>query len=137
MNGLSWILYLADVSNSTRVVAIGLTAVAVLAVAVSAFIYVVNLEDSDEESRAKAGSFVRNICKRFLPLAIVAYAVFAFLPTQRTLMLIAASEIGEDVLSTATAQNIGGEAGELATDSLRLLRKYVSEQLGETEVSKD
>lgn len=46
-------------------------------------------------------------------------------------MLIVASQVGEQVINSKQAQEIGGDAGALAADSIRLLRKYVNEQLDE------
>lgn len=133
MNGLSWILYFADVSASLRWFLTAGAIIGAVGVVVGIIAFFISLDDSMGESDQKsAGGFSGRMLKSFLPFGVCAFVVASLLPSQNTLMLIAASEVGETILTSDTAQKVGGEAGEIAVDSLKLLRKYLDEQLGGT-----
>lgn len=139
MNGLSWLLYLSDLAgNIGPVFALGSGACVVGGIAhlVAGGImrgdalYSWN-EGKDMEGQGKA---LQKRATRFI-LPAIALAIFAAaVPSRTTIMMIAASEMGETILASKEVQDVGGEAGALAADSLKLLRKYVTEQLaGEAE----
>jgi hypothetical protein len=133
MNGLSWLLYGADVAGNLQGTAILVVVASVIVVCILGIITGVSMSYApDDEDKARAKWAVGKIGLA-MTVAIGFAVVATFIPSRNTIMLIAASEVGETVLASAEAQQLGGEAGALATDSLRLLRKYVSEQLGETE----
>lgn len=124
MNSVSWLIYAGGVVDNLRTtIGIGLVGTCIVCV-FSPLGFMVSDKSPDD--------WVTWI-KRFLSKAIVPVfvgaAVLVVAPGRDALMLIAASEIGETVLASKDAQTIGGEAGALATDSLKLLRKYVTEQL--------
>lgn len=132
MNSVSWLLYAAEVTDSLKTT-VGITMLA--SAMVGAFVAlmapmaldVLDWGVSPKQFYAAIWKTVRVA----LPLALLLYAA---LPSKGTIMLIAASQVGESIITSAEAQKIGGEAGALANDSLRLLRKYVNDQLqGETE----
>lgn len=75
--------------------------------------------------------FLRGVARLMSVIFPLCLLFWIVTPSKNTIMLIAASEVGETVLTSEKAQEIGGEAGALATDSLRVLRKFINEQLGE------
>lgn len=130
MNSLSWLLYLADVSEGARWVAMFSMIICGLITAGSLVVWWAIVSESptdDQEQEVK--KWVGRVWSFFAPVFVISMMVFILVPQRQTLMLIAASEIGETVLASSQAQAIGGEAGELAVDSLRVLRQFITEQL--------
>lgn len=135
MNGLSWMLYWSDVvGNLGPLLVIGGVVLCggALIMAVVGATYRDYARSRDEDDWKSERSLQK---KAWAPALFGAtlIAAAAFVPSKNTIMLIAASEVGETVIASGEAQKLGGEAGQLATDSLRLLRKYVSDQLAEGE----
>lgn len=135
MNQLSWLLYLADVAGNAGVAAwlgiVGCAIAAVVFVVSGAFIRDFAEFKRDPDAVIAQGKALQRKAIPLIAVAGVILAVGVLVPSRSTIMLIAASEVGETVLASKDVQSIGGEAGALATDSLKLLRKYVTEQLGE------
>lgn len=136
MNSLSWLLYAADVAQGIKVgggIAATFMVVGGVAAMPMSFLagetYYFYTEDEKEEARARPG-IIRDVAKKVIIGGVILLSVGAVLPSRTTIMLIAASEVGETILASPQAQEIGGEAGELATDSLRVLRNFINEQLG-------
>ena len=128
MNQLSWLLYLSEVSESARGMAGVVGGIGLLGgIVAAAFSVPVGLVLSDMDIDLRP--FLKKAIGPVATACVVAGLVWVFVPSKGTLMLIAASEVGETVLASKDVQDIGGEAGALATDSLKLLRKYVTEQL--------
>lgn len=124
MNGLSWLIYGSEVAGNLRVAAIiGLAAGGVVG-------FIMPPKGAEWFEAPPFGGFTRR--GPWLAIAAAA-ALLVAVPSKNTIMLIAASQVGETVLASKDVQAIGGEAGALATDSLKLLRKYVTEQLGEAD----
>lgn len=135
MNSLSWLLYLSDVVGNAGVVIV-LICIGCATAAVTFVVAGAKQRDLSEYKRDQAGELERGkaLQNKAAPLVIVIgvlMGVGIFIPNKNTIMLIAASQVGETVLASRDVQAIGGEAGALASDSLKLLRKYVTEQLGE------
>lgn len=131
MNTLSWLLYAAEVLGNVQnvsVVAATVTGIAAVTCLGAAGMVISSYpDDNDRANHAWLLSKVK-------PLVIACFCaglLAALLPSKNTIMLIAASEVGETILTSEKAQEIGGEAGALATDSLRVLRKFINEQLVE------
>lgn len=134
MNQLSWLLYLSDVAGNVGVVgvlgAIG-CGVGGLVCVIAGGIARAEADDSwnaGKDLEGKGAALQRKAVS-FVAPAIALAVMTAAVPSRNTVMMIAASEVGETVLASKDVQDIGGEAGALATDSLKLLRKYVTEQL--------
>lgn len=131
MNGLSWLLYFADVSEGIRLLATFGWIIAGLAVA-GAIGFWINVEDNsphDKEAQEAASRVFSKTFWSFLPLFLISITLFTAIPQRQTFMLIAASEFGESILDNEDIQAIGGEAGDLAVDSMRFLREYINDQL--------
>lgn len=124
MNTLSWLLYASDAFGSAKTASV----VILIACGFTGLFAAIFSPIISEYTNAVA--FVKKAFRPFLWTASIALGVAILVPSQNTIMLIAASEAGEQILSSAKAQEIGGEAGGLATDSIKLLRKYINDQLG-------
>lgn len=138
MNFLSWILYLADVSESLKgwlqffaVLATFAVFIAAMCVAfIMSFISEAkgkngnHKEEIDFLTAVRDGLF-KTTLRYSVPIFLVMFLLGAFIPSKQTFMLIAASEVGEDVILSPAA----GEVGEVAMDSLRLLKDYINKQL--------
>lgn len=128
MNDISWFLYFVDISqNSVGIAVIGIaflfTAMVVLWIR-GAMIK----EDSYEKDDPnwKLGSTLqRNGLKLLIPIVVL--AIFSCLvPSKQTLYMIAASQVGEEILKL---EDIGGDIGALSKDALTLLRQNIQEQI--------
>lgn len=132
MNSLSWLLYGADVSEGLRWVTLFSMIVCGLIIAGSIAGFFAMLDDGTaDEGYQSFMKWMGKVWGLFVPIFLVSMLVFILTPQRNTIMLIAASEVGETVLASSQAQTIGGEAGELAVDSLRVLRKFINDQLDE------
>jgi hypothetical protein len=130
MNNLSTLLYVADVVDSLKVIVM-LFAVGLFGLCCGLFLYGAATRDNaySDGVKWKHGLRAQVIGLWLLLLPAVFLSAWVFIPYRQTVMLIAASETGEDILSTDAARQIGGEAGEVALDSLRLLHQYIKQQL--------
>lgn len=127
MNSLSWLIYGAEVFDNLRSASAGFLFIGGMCVVLSPMAFMIADLGPDDAMRWYGKHWGKMA-------AIAAAAAVIFLiatPSKTTIMLIAASELGETVLASSEAQKIGGEAGALATDSLRVLRKFINEQLDE------
>lgn len=130
MNGLSWLLYFADVSEGIRLVSTfgWIISAVIVFVAVAIWISIQDSappkEDAEEVTKVLSKTFWF-----FMPMFVVCIFLFVAIPQRQTFMLIAASEFGEEVLNNTDIQSIGGEAGDLAIDSMRFLREYINDQI--------
>lgn len=131
MNSLSWLLYAAEVAGNAQGVAVGVAVVTGISAGVCAGAAGMVISSyPDENDRANNKWLLSKV--RPLAVASICFAMLAAtLPSRNTIMLIAASEVGETVLASDQAQQIGGEAGALAADSLKVLRKFINGQLDE------
>lgn len=132
MNGLSWLLYLSNVAEAVGIASVLVLIGCAVASLGSGVAWIISDDPERWESDRKARAAAKGVMKVVIPVAIICLTISIFVPGKNTIMLIAASELGEDVLKTDAVQKAGGEAGEIAVDSLKLLRKYLDEQLGET-----
>lgn len=101
MNGLSWLIYLADVAGSvgfafTVATVIGIVVVAICLIAVP----ISEGEAIADENRPKWLS----VLKTFSAIAIVGFFLGGITPSKETVYAIAASEMGEQVVTSPTGQ---------------------------------
>ena len=142
MNALSWMIYLAEVSDSVRWFVWTGAFVSLLAAVVSViawFAFEADLEK--DEARIKGWktnipeSTIQDAVSNLLgarvsvkaalriaaPMFIVLFIIASFLPSKQTIMLIAASQVGEQVLNTDAAKEVGG----IGLDTLHNLNDYL------------
>lgn len=133
MNSLSWLLYGAEVAGNAQGVFVGITiATGMSAIACLAGAGLIISSWPDENDRAN-NKWLMGKVRPLLQICVTFAVLAAVMPSRNTIMLIAASEVGETVLASPEAQQLGGEAGALAADSLRVLRKFINEQLADGE----
>lgn len=126
MNTLSVLLYLADLAGNITGLAVAALIILGLSLAFSWMPFLF----ADKSPSDWTGWLASTLRRLILPIGICA-VIISLMPSRNTIMLIAASEVGEAALASEQAQEIGGEAGQLATDSLRVLRKFINDQLEE------
>lgn len=134
MNGLSWIIYGASVAGGIKVILeiAAFLSVGGIAVSLGAMYGPMDWSsDTEEERRRKERQRTGGArwLKR-LPAIALAFAIMSVLiPNRDSIYLIGASQAGEQILALQEVQEIGGEAGALASDTIKLLRSMVSDQL--------
>lgn len=133
MTSLSWLLYLAEASGRIGTL-VGIAAVvgAVVTFVLWLIAFMERTTAFNDNDRAKAAVMAK-LPFKYLPWLFGMFLVTALLPSKQTILTIAAVEIGNRAIQSESAQELGGELGEIATDSLRLVRKFLDDQLGEAE----
>lgn len=107
MNTLSFILYLADVSGFidrfASIIGIGGIIIAIIAFTIGQLaVTEENYTGKAEEERKVVRAFAFGLLKYAMPALLLA----TFIPSQKTLYLIAASEIGEEVVMSETGEKV-------------------------------
>lgn len=127
MNDLSWILYGIEIAGNVRFLSVGAL---IMGGACCAFcglwLIIESGISSDENSLQIVGKGVKN----GVVALCIGSALLVIVPSKDTMRLIAMSQIGESVFANGEVQELTGEAGALARDSLKLLRQVVTDQLG-------
>lgn len=99
MNSLSWLLYFSDVVSTLKsTVAIA----GVMTILIMGFVTIVSFI---EELQKLQKWSIRSVI-----VGVVLVFSAPFIPSQRTIMMIAASEFGEEIATSAEAKNLGGKA---------------------------
>lgn len=130
MNGLSWFLYLADISGGIQSLLVAVAFFTLIGCVVLVVVGSVFRDRSyrgyeDIEARVING---KKLQKRASLLLIPAFMVALFsvsIPSKETFYLIGASQIGEKVIALKEAQEFGGDVGDLAKDTIKLLRNKI------------
>lgn len=123
MNSLSWLIYLAGVLEKVGIFVIATGIISGAAAIVIGIAVGVIAVDGDDSSKPQRALWVA------LTVFSASFLVGAIIPSRATMYAIAASEIGEDVLSSDTAKEVGDEAAGIARDSLKVIRKFLDERL--------
>ena len=111
MNNLSWLIYLADAAGSLCCV---ITAMSVAAGITSAVCLVASL--AAETTWGCEGA--RRIMRRSAPCMVICAIIAALLPSRQTVLMIAASEVGQRV---AGSQQVAG----MVDPGLELVRTWI------------
>lgn len=137
MNSVSWFLYLVDVSRGIQTIFV-LAAVSCLVLAFILGFYGITLRDTNswdnayEERRAKGVSLHWKTLWLSVPI-FVFFGLSILIPSKDTLYMIGASQIGEQIIALEEVQEVGGEVGGLAKDTIALLREKIQSSLSETD----
>jgi len=123
MNNLSWLIYFADVIVSIGRLFSFLTFVCFCVIGVSAIVLFVSL-DHDNEVDRRIRALSARILKIFIPVAILMVLLTSLTPSKNTVMMIAASEMGERVLKSQQVQSV-------IDPSVDLLNAWVRQQTQE------
>jgi hypothetical protein len=130
MNQLSWTLYLSDLLPNLGKISV-LIFIMMAVIAVGMIVYGGILKDGwgiGDPVWVKGHKIQKNGLWLFVPMTIL-LAAGAAMPSKGTIQMIALSQVGEAVLQLEDMQEIGGEAGMLAKDTLSMLRTQVNEAL--------
>ena len=144
MNNVSWFIYLADIVGGLQVLfgfvgTIGLL-ISLIAFCIS-FIYDTdrvyrNYHDPESEDYYTITYPLEKI-RPWTVFGVVVTLIWMLLaiciPSKETRYLIAASQLGEQIIQLEEVQQIGGEIGGLAKGTIELLRQQIQEQLGEAQ----
>ncbi len=112
MNSLSWLLYLSNVVPNIGGV---LIVIAVGCGVATLYVVVVGWMEDSPEIIAK--------WRVLLPLCLGAAIVAALIPTQQTILTIAASELGERVATTQDGQEILTDLKDAVKAQLKALKE--------------
>lgn len=123
MNSLSWILYFADVLSKAGSLFGGLGGV-LLFVSVVCIIpgFLVEWRNSDEPETARSRKAFTRISLIGIPLASFMILASIFIPSKETMYMIAASEVGETVMTSTDGKEIYTELKATILDNIRQLR---------------
>lgn len=146
MNNLSWLIWFADVSAK-----VGGTSALLSVIMLIASVFFISLVFFYHEEKRIEGHYVGEgrdreyvntsyqtlypykYLRKYVAIPIILFLLFLTLavtvPSRDGIYLIAASQIGEQVLQLEQVQSLGGELGGLASDTISILRDKISEQL--------
>lgn len=105
LNELSWLIYFAKVLGEVASISFMIFSLLVIAILVFAIIWALNAfgcDSEDEDAQNRSAKALKTI-KTLARISVIVGIVGIFIPGERTVYLIAASEMGEQVLSTDTA----------------------------------
>lgn len=121
MNGLSWLLYAAEVVQSLGNLFAYAGAMLGIISGVSVTVYGVSLDDTigDEKTAARLGTVLRWL----LPITAVVAVLACLMPSSKTVYMIAASEMGQKVYETPAAQEVLTDLQVILKQKLGEMRK--------------
>ena len=145
MNDVSWFLYFTDIVQGLSTLFGFLCPVIAIVGIVLLGVSFITDTVKKYRSEAKYGydydeiivtplGYVRPWAVFTIILAFLFAIIAIMIPSRQTMYMIAASQIGEQIIQLEEVQDIGGEAGGLAKDAIELLRQQISEQLAEKPV---
>ena len=139
MNNLSWMIYLAGVSESLASFFAFITVIFAIVAAISAIVSVVNAVETDPYNRRYCDdtlAYKRSIKKSAFKIAIttfvcmiIAGSTAALLPSRQTVLLIAASEIGERVVTSERAQSVIDPSVDLLKTWMQRETQLIQQQM--------
>lgn len=137
MNSLSWMLYIIDIAARFSLIIgplLAITAILVLLpLAVCHFFYEEYYDYNESGHRIYQRKYPgRHISwhgRWVFPIWFLLFFMILFIPSKETMLMIAASQIGEQIIQLEEVQKIGGDVGGLASDTIELLRQNIQEQL--------
>jgi len=128
MNGLSWMIYLANIASGLSVflgwliaISIMLTILLTLTTLVANFAEGVNASNEFKRQSQKWAT-------RFGILFLVFGTLETFTPNRQTVLLVAASEIGQRVMTSERMAQVENRVAGIVDPSLELLNTYISQQ---------
>lgn len=128
MNSLSWILYFADVLSKLGNLfgAFGGVLLFVSVICIIPGFLVVWQYSSDQFLQSKR-TFAR-IALFGVPIGFTMLMISLFIPSKETMYMIAASEVGETVMTTNDGKEIYGELKATILDNIRQLRSEAAKE---------
>jgi len=120
MNDLSWLIYLADIAGSVGGILTFLAVIAGATAVVSLIVTGIAVADRHLETAAAA----RRIFRQAMPAGIACGLIAGFIPGRQTVMMIAASEIGQRAVNSASVAGV-------VDPSLELLKTWIAKTTAE------
>ena len=117
MNQLSWLIYLAEVSEKLSDVFIGLAVILGIGAGAYAFLGSLFASDQDQPMRPYVQGGIKIACA-----AALCSLVAVLIPSSKTVYMIAASEAGETIVTSP-------EAKEMLSDLRGLIRRKLKEEV--------
>lgn len=102
MNSLSWLIYLADVVGAFSHISAAVIAFSAVALFVILLISIIRSDERDFNS----GEFLKNYIKYPIYCLTIFSILTIIIPSQKTVLMIAASEMGEKVITSQKAADI-------------------------------
>lgn len=118
MNSLSWLIYLSGVVSGVKAV---LVLAAIIMIAVCVFLLVAHMVDPGVRHSSITRKLIATVALCATAFALVA----AIVPSQRTVLMIAASEMGEQVM-------LNSGADQLMQPSVQLLHNWIRREIERT-----
>lgn len=147
MNALSWLIYLAGVTNSLSSFFVLLMVVLAVLTVILTIVSLIFLSDTDgkgnllgpdrlaENKLIHKGS--RRWAIRFGVLFVIVGCGNSILPDRKTVLLIAASEIGERTLNSEKMAAVGNRVASIIDPSIELLNTWIAKQTEEFKLEMD
>jgi hypothetical protein len=123
MNSVSWFLYAAEVVSSLSSMMSGFAAATLFGLAMSAIPACIGKFDGDMGDGTFFDKYWAPAAKWLMPLSIVAILITAFIPSKTTMYAIAASQIGEQVVTSPDAREMIDDSKAILRDYLKSLKK--------------
>jgi hypothetical protein len=127
MNSLSWLIYIVEIGNNLSVVCI---LIAVSSLILTALIWFAGLM-VEADLRKPFPQRCKQILKWSIPICMISGMLAVFMPSRETVLLIAASEIGERALHTDSIQAMGNKLNSVVDPSVELLNTWIRKQTQE------
>ncbi len=105
MNSLSWLIYLSGIVESVDRLFIFFTIISGIVGALAMVAYIIESSVSDSNSPLVAPLF-RRVAQCFIPAFLFFGLCSAFLPSRQTVLMIAASEMGQRALMSQQVQSV-------------------------------
>jgi high-affinity Fe2+/Pb2+ permease len=125
MNNLSWLLYLSDVLPSISTL-FGFLGTGVMFLCVVLFVVgSVSRDDACDRQSAEwaEGKATQALSIKVAPIGIILWVVAVVVPAQKTILMIAASEMGETVVKSPEAQEVFADLKAVLKQRLDALKK--------------
>ncbi len=125
MNSLSWLIYAIELFSTIKGLAGGFSVVFVIIFTVTCIAYIISKIDYSDLD-AEQYYWGLSIMKRVAYGTVFFLILYTFIPSSKTMTLIAASEIGEKFVNS---QKAGQVVDKIVDPSINLLNKYIQEQI--------
>jgi len=122
MNSLSWLVYFIGVIGNAGAFFVIMWFILICIFLLGSVGFGLSLMESyDDECRIIKSNY-KTFCKWTVPVFVILSVFSIFLPSRQTMLIIAASEIGERVVTNETVQK------EIVDPSITLLKKWIEQE---------
>lgn len=125
MNSLSWLIYLTQVTSTINVVAGAMAIIIGVLLGFGGFMTLLFWEELSESQE----NIAKKMGKNLFVLWVITFILFAFFPSQRTMLLIAGSEISERIANNSKVQNVIDPSVDLLKNWIAMENKKVLKEL--------